>query len=466
MITREQYSTSHPRCDVLLVAATLIEMRAVLDAFYRVTNHEATIYIRHGKTYYDLHEIACARVSLVQSGMSSRGPDGSTLTSMESILTLKPQKIIMVGIAYGLKPQTQQIGEILVSSHIRDYERQRIGLGPNNEMQSVQRGDRPQASTQLLDRCRSAQIDWKGPKVHVGLLLSGDKLVDHAEFLTQLRAVEPEAIGGEMEAAGLYAAAHREKVDWIVIKAISDWADGNKKDQEEEKRQQLAASNAAAFVISVLQQGEIVIRRSAIQNGFRSWHIPNTLWKQKQVWRPAFAGIFILTTILLLSAVFTQIFSLIAPIKASTTLAGQPTIDGIPCIGFNSYFHHFHLHLSVHIDELHRKPLVIIPGDVGVQNGCFYLLRTYNTTGEINVAQDQREYTLGNFLGIWAKTEPASYPSELTGDDAWSACVNGDLVPYDFHEIRLESHQLITLIYKSPLAKCDKIYNWVPGDTP
>jgi nucleoside phosphorylase len=63
--------------------------------------------------------------------------------------------------------------------------------------------------------------------------------------------MEPEAIGGDMEGAGLYAAAGVAKVDWILVKAICDWADGNKNDDA----QQLAAHNAADFVRHVIQLG-------------------------------------------------------------------------------------------------------------------------------------------------------------------------------------------------------------------
>jgi len=51
-----------------------------------------------------------------------------------------------------------------------------------------------------------------------------------------------------MEGAGLYASGYDHKVDWIMLKAICDFADGNKgKDKEE--RQKLAAHKAAQFVI-------------------------------------------------------------------------------------------------------------------------------------------------------------------------------------------------------------------------
>jgi nucleoside phosphorylase len=66
-----------------------------------------------------------------------------------------------------------------------------------------------------------------------------------------LLKIEPEAIGGEMEGAGLYAAARDAKVDWILVKAICDWADGTKNNDAQPQ----AARNAAQFVLHVLQLG-------------------------------------------------------------------------------------------------------------------------------------------------------------------------------------------------------------------
>jgi len=54
---------------------------------------------------------------------------------------------------------------------------------------------------------------------------------------------------GEMEGSGLYAAAQESKIDWGLVKGISDFADGNKKDED----QPIAARNAASFVLHVIQ---------------------------------------------------------------------------------------------------------------------------------------------------------------------------------------------------------------------
>jgi uncharacterized protein YjbI with pentapeptide repeats len=80
--------------------------------------------------------------------------------------------------------------------------------------------------------------------------------VDNVDFRQQLKDFEPEAIGGEMEGAGLYAACQDAKTDWILVKSICDWADGHK-NRKKSENQWRAAQNAAAFVVQVLQQAPL-----------------------------------------------------------------------------------------------------------------------------------------------------------------------------------------------------------------
>lgn len=168
---------------------------------------------------------------------------------------LSPSAIIMVGIAFGVNPQKQHIGDILVSQRLQLYELQRVSSDARGKLVIQPRGDRIQASPRLLDRFRTGVKDWEKPaSVQFGLVLSGEKLVDNMAFRDLLRRTEPEAVGGEMEGAALYAAAHLAKTDWIVVKAICDWADGSK-DLHKEEYQQTAADNAAGFTFHVIEQG-------------------------------------------------------------------------------------------------------------------------------------------------------------------------------------------------------------------
>lgn len=243
--------------DVLLVTVTKVEAQAVLSAVKEELGRDVRSLYVGDQTYYDLGEIGGARSLMVRSEMGASGPSGAISTILDAITDLSPSAVIMVGIAFGVDRGDQQIGDVLVSRQISYYEQQRVGTDANGKPAEKNRGDRVPASVRLLDRFRDGELRWTQSNVRVGLLLSGEKLVDNLDFRSRLLQLEPEAIGGEMEGAGLYSAAYRKKVDWIVVKAICDWADGKKSDNKE-RNQQIAAQNAAAFTIFVMEQGGLV----------------------------------------------------------------------------------------------------------------------------------------------------------------------------------------------------------------
>jgi nucleoside phosphorylase len=243
--------------DVLLVAVTDVEVKAVLACC-----QDNKLYFIHDRAYHDLGVIGGAKTFLVQSEMGSDGLGGSRFTVQEGILALSPLAVIMVGIAYGLNEKKQRIGDILVSRQLVAYDHQRVGSDLEGEQMLHIRGDRISAPVWLLDRFKAGLQTWQEPvRVRFGLILSGGKLVANQSYRDQLYQIEREAIGGEMEGVGLYEAAQRHHVGWLLVKAISDWADSNKH-LDKARRQQVAATNAARFTIHVLKQG-----------GFRDSHI-------------------------------------------------------------------------------------------------------------------------------------------------------------------------------------------------
>lgn len=167
-------------------------------------------------------------------------------TVEKAIRALDPGAVIAVGIAFGMNKKSQAIGDVLVARQLRPYDLQRVGE------EIILRDDKPHAATRLTNHFgQFAQTGWKGAAVRQGVVLTGSRLVDNVDYREQLGRLEGEAIGGEMEGAGLYVSSHEHKVDWIVIKAICDWADGGKRYKKTE-RQKLAAKNAAEFVVGAL----------------------------------------------------------------------------------------------------------------------------------------------------------------------------------------------------------------------
>ena len=236
---------------LVIVTVTKVESQAVFDAFLPDKDQRPKPQTIEGHTYFELDMVQDARVYMVQSEMGSGGLGASAQAVAKAIETLAPRAVIMVGIAFGVNQEKQAIGDVLVSQQLRLYDLQRVGTR-KGRAEIVLRGDKPSASSNLINRFRGAELTWEGEaEIRFGPILTGEKLVDNQDFTKQLQSFEPEAIGGEMEGAGLYVACHDKKIDWILVKGICDWADGNKA-EDKAARQQLAATNAAAFVYHAL----------------------------------------------------------------------------------------------------------------------------------------------------------------------------------------------------------------------
>jgi len=238
--------------NVLIITVTQVEGSAVIKTFQEVANSEVPRESIDNHIYFNLGTVNGVRVFLTQSEMGASGLGASLLTVSQGIEALSPIAVIMVGIAFGIDEHKQTIGDILVTEQLRPYNfLQRVGT-QDGKPQIIGRNDKPHASPWLINHFKSANLLWDGAKVHFGVLLTGESVVDNLDFRDQLLKLEPEAIGGEMEGAGLYVACQNKQVDWILIKSICDWADG-KKEQDKENRQETAARNAAAFVLNGLQ---------------------------------------------------------------------------------------------------------------------------------------------------------------------------------------------------------------------
>ncbi len=244
----------HHRCDVLLVTVTDVETKSLFEIAKSQTNRDYTTLTAKHKTYFDLGEIGGARVFAVRSEMGTSTTGGSLVTVKDAIVEVKPSAVIMIGVAFGVNEATQNIGDILVSKQLQPYELQRVGTTERSKPKITLRGDKAHCSTMLLDRLRTTYLQWSKSDVAFGLVLSGEKLIDNVDFRNELLSLSEEAIGGEMEGGGLYVACQQNKVDWILVKAICDWADGKKGEGKKEK-QKLAAMNAAEFVIAMLTAG-------------------------------------------------------------------------------------------------------------------------------------------------------------------------------------------------------------------
>lgn len=242
-----QKNRDDDRCDMLLLYVNEKERVAIVETFIDPNGEPPRPRTIRGLPCLDLGEIGGRRIFATATNMGSATPGGSATLAVDAITKLDPKWIIAVGVAFGMDPSKVPIGTILVSDRVSCYEPQRVGK------KSIHRGDTVTVHPHLKQffQTVSSPPYWKGDPVQFGQIISGEKLIDDPAFKGKLRKAYPEAIGGEMEAAGIYGAALLKQRDWIIVKAVCDYADGNK-GEDKDNRQTLAAKNAAAFVRHVL----------------------------------------------------------------------------------------------------------------------------------------------------------------------------------------------------------------------
>lgn len=112
-------------------------------------------------------------------------------------------------------------------------------LSPEKWMHSI-KVDRPDGSSNRII-----------PKVHFGVVASGEKVVADTSLVSELQSHWSKLIAVEMEAYGTALAAYQAETvpGMLIIKSLCDWADPSKNDEWQE----YAADAAATFTIALLK---------------------------------------------------------------------------------------------------------------------------------------------------------------------------------------------------------------------
>jgi nucleoside phosphorylase len=235
---------------ILIMTATTSETEALHNFIEPLTNFSAIIKTPNDSQTYYLGKFGQYKIAHVQCGMGSISRDASILTASNAIRLLNPKFLLMVGIAFGIDDSKQKIGDVLVSEAILPYNSKRIGKN-----KTIQRAAATNASKTILNRFKNLRT-WEyfvnetdKSELICGHILSGEELIDNKEHRDELIEAYPNAKGGEMEGAGIVSACDGN-IQWIIVKGICDFADGNK-GQNKECNQKIAVNAAISACLEV-----------------------------------------------------------------------------------------------------------------------------------------------------------------------------------------------------------------------
>ena len=249
---------------ILLVTANKHEYNAVLTLLEPVKNSRLLKY-KHCYNIGPLTKTATyifgkfGAFNAAVHTMESQGPAAAqdVITVAASCFGYDLNAIIAVGVACGVDKRNDYL-DVLVSEKVTFYQYARYGTSDKEELKITNRDIANLPTSSFLRDLFKQPPQWptnknggtaaklaKKPVVQLGTILSGNKLVDNKKFKEELlENFSPEAIGIEMEGAGLYHNYNDHNYEILVVKGVCDFGDGKK----DKKYQPTAALLAAECV--------------------------------------------------------------------------------------------------------------------------------------------------------------------------------------------------------------------------
>jgi adenosylhomocysteine nucleosidase len=183
-------------------------------------------------------ELQGRRVVLVQSRV---GKVAAAATTVALVTHFRVRSIVLTGVAGGIAPHVA-VGDVVVSTHLLQHDVDASPLFPRWEIPLTGLSRFPADAALLQGVAQSARsvladlaalvgpqavqaFALHTPRVHTGLIVSGDRFVATSHECHALRTALPDALAVEMEGAAIAQVCHEWSVPFVALRAISDRAD-------------------------------------------------------------------------------------------------------------------------------------------------------------------------------------------------------------------------------------------------
>ncbi|GAA3429422.1 5'-methylthioadenosine/S-adenosylhomocysteine nucleosidase family protein [Streptosporangium sandarakinum] len=252
------------RPPIVILTALDLEYQAVREKLVDPRPH------RHPQgTRFEVGRLANGRceVALAHVGM---GNQAAAVLAERAITEFTPAALLFVGVAGALYPHIA-LGDVVVATRVYAYHG---GTSDDDGLKSRPRAwDISHAADQVARHIardgswkHRLPADGRGCEVRFAPIAAGEVVLNsrvssHARWI---REHYNDAQAVEMEGAGVAQAGHLNRsLPVVVIRGISDRADGTKEDTDRERWQQRAVANAAAFAVSLAEELAVEARDDA-----------------------------------------------------------------------------------------------------------------------------------------------------------------------------------------------------------
>jgi adenosylhomocysteine nucleosidase len=198
-----------------------------------------------GCTFYE-GQLNGVAVVLLQSGI---GKVAATVGTTTLINQYNPDLVINTGSAGGFDPSLK-LGDVVISSEVRHHDADVTAFG----YEMGQMAGQPAAfiaDEKLISVAEKAVANQQDKHAVRGLICTGDAFICSDQKKDYIRQYFPSVIAVEMEAAAIAQTCHQFNKPFVVVRAISDVADGESPMSFEEFLP-LAAKSSSEMVVDML----------------------------------------------------------------------------------------------------------------------------------------------------------------------------------------------------------------------
>ncbi|WP_416902928.1 purine phosphorylase [Micromonospora echinospora] len=240
---------------VVFLTALDLEYEAV-----RRTLSDLRLHRHAAGTRFEIGHLAGGRCR-VALGLVGKGNHPAAVLAERAIAVFRPKAVIFVGVAGGLRPSIA-LGDVVVATHVYAYHggtSEDDGLKARPRVWEIAHG--PDQIARHVARAetwrRRLPADATPPRVHFGPIAAGEVVQDSSisEQARWVRQHYNDALAIEMEAAGVAQAAHlNNALPVVVVRGVSDRADGTKAATDGIRWQPRAVANAVAFATALAEE--------------------------------------------------------------------------------------------------------------------------------------------------------------------------------------------------------------------
>lgn len=176
------------------------------------------ISVAHVKFYTGI--LKDREVVITQSGI---GKVNAAISTTLLINKFKPDNIINTGSA-GALDESLNVGDVLISDDVKYHDADATAFGYEYG-QVPQMPVAFQSSKPLIEKV-SQVVQQQQLTAKVGLIVSGDSFIGSVEQRQKIKKAFPNAMAVEMEATAIAQTCYQFNVPFVVVRAVSDLANG------------------------------------------------------------------------------------------------------------------------------------------------------------------------------------------------------------------------------------------------